>query len=440
MLSIDKIREAAQTVENRSLLFLFLITILYVFSKGSIMERDTGSYLHLTIITTPVYPLFLYGFKKIFGIDGLGPYVLTVQLIYGLYAIWFFIHKIKFHYQCRAYLTIGFSVILLVPFWDPGILVANRIVSEALAYPTFLIWLGIGLSLLHTYQGRKLFYFFTVLFILISLRPQFFFILPVLVISLLYALSIRIAKKKIIYTSLLIVLLLPVALKLFEKSYHYAMRGEFVSTANTGVQIMAMPFFVADQGDFDIYKEPLKQNYFKYVYQKADSARVLQNYYKASFDDTSYHHLHKNYADLSFGILSKKGRFFLGKEDSESQRILIKNNDLLIAMWLPLVLDNFLKFTRIFFQNLLNAFDGYILFFLHVLLLLYYTSQVVIHRKRNTKDSFMLILFLLLFSNAVLVCLVEHSIDRYFIYTRWILAFAIITFIQQVVQKETTSK
>ena len=410
---------------------LFTCTAIYVFSIGGIFEPDTGSYLHLTIITTPVYPLFLYGFKKLLGIEGLGSYVVIVQFFYGMSAIWYLIFKCNWFFNEKSAFKVALCLILLVPYWDPGMLVANKMVSEALAYPTFLIWLGLCIQLVENFHRRTVLYFFTTLFLLISLRPQFNFILPVLVITLISGFIMNISKK-IVFGGLLIILLFPLFLGLFERTYHFAMRGEFTKTANTGVQIMTLPLFVADKEDYAVYDTKVKQEYFKHVYQKADEAKLLQKHYQPSFDDTQYHYLHQNYAELSFGVLSIEGRKFLNPAAVDAQKTLVKNNQLLIAMWMPLVLDNFGQFLNIFLLNVVNAFDGYQSLLFHLLLLLYFLWDW--RYRRNNKSLAMIFLFLLLFSNVFLVCLVEHSIDRYFIYTRWMLPFAFLVIINREFQ------
>lgn len=413
---------------NILLISLFICSAIYVFSIGSIYEPDTGSYLHLTIITTPVYPIFLYGFKKIFGIEGLGIYVVIIQFIYGMSAIRYLVVKSKWFFKEKSAFKVALFLVLLIPYWDPGILVANKIVSEGIAYPTFLIWLGLCIRLVKNFNNRTVLYFFTTLFLLISLRPQFNFILPVLVIALLFGWAIGIFKK-IIFGGLLIILLFPLILGVFEKSYHFAMRGEFTGTANTGVQIMSLPLFIADKEDYAIYDDKVKQAYFKHIYQKADEAKLLQRYYQPSFDDTQYHHLHQNYAELSFGVLSIEGRKFLNPAAVDAQKTLVKNNQLLIAMWMPLVLDNFGQFLKIFLLNIVNAFDGYLSLLIHLLLLLYFLWDW--KYRQDGKSLAMIFLFLLLISNMLLVCLVEHSIDRYFIYTRWMLPFAFLVIIYE---------
>ena len=407
---------------------LFLGTALYVFSIGSIMEPDTGSYLHLTIITTPAYPLFLYGFKKIFGTDGLGIYVVVLQLLYGLYAIWYFSKESKHFFKLSTLFSTVLGVILIVPYWDPNILVANRIVSEGLAYPTFLIWLALFLQCIHKINRKKALKLFIVLGFLISLRPQFNFIIPGIGLVLLIGLGTTFSKKKV-FMGMISILVLLILLNVFEKGYHFALRGEFTKTANTGVQLMTLPMFVADAEDYIIFEDKRQQEYFKHVYNKADSLRLLQSYATPTFDQTIYHHLHNNYASLSYQVLSQQGRKFINPTEVESQQTLISNNNLLISMWLPLVLDNFSSFFDVFFLNVINAFDGYVWLVVHILLLAFVLYDW--KYRQRVKSMYLCFLLILVGSNTLLVCLVEHSIDRYFIYTRWMLPFIFLIILHQ---------
>ncbi|WP_247672748.1 hypothetical protein [Aquimarina sp. MMG016] len=214
--------------------------------------------------------------------------------------------------------------------------------------------------------------------------------------------------------------MLPILISLVDRTYHYVVTGYFVNTSNTGVQIVSMPMFVADVGDYKIYDDTKKQEYFKYVYKKAVDRKVTKEFYVSNkLNDNEYRHFHDNYAHLSFGVLSLKGREFLNPDNPESHEAIIENNKLLVSMWLPLFYDNFSECIRLFYNNIIHAFGGFHMLFLHLLILI---SSITLYIKYERDITlFSSILMLYVFCNVLLVCLVEHSISRFFLYSNWML-------------------
>ena len=67
---------------------IYLMTAVYVLMTGPIIENDSGSFIHLSMISSPGYPVFLYFFKKIF-ITYFQEVVIIVQLIISFFSVYF---------------------------------------------------------------------------------------------------------------------------------------------------------------------------------------------------------------------------------------------------------------------------------------------------------------------------------------------------------------
>lgn len=396
---------------------LYALLFLFVGMTGPVIEPDTGSYYHLDIITTPGYPAFLYGFKKIFSAH-YGWYVIFIQLLIVLVSSHYVIKTFQKYFQSSHIILFFMEVLFLLPIVLPEYLVVNRIVSEALAYPIFLMIMSLLLDGLLANNTKYLWRCFIAVGIGILVRPQFNFILPVILIIFGYE-WFRTKNLKRFGSLIVSLVLLPFVILILNKSYHYLVQGYFTNTANTGVLIMTLPMYVADANDYKVYEDPRQQAYFNYVYAEAKKTKVLEDYAKPKYNENGYRHFHDIYAELSFGVLSGKGRAFLYPEAPGTSKAVIGNNAFLIDMYWPLLVDNFSKVMTLFYHNFLHAFHGWYMIILHLLIVViafYYWIK-----ERSALSLISLFLLLSVFSNTILVCSMLHSIDRYFMYHQWAL-------------------
>ncbi len=416
---------------------IYLILIFYVLYIGAIKESDTGSYLNLSIIASPGYPSFLYPFKKLLSKNIYLICIVIIQLVVNIVSIAYVVSVFSKRFNIHKALIVGLDVILLSPLFISGILVANRITSEAFAYPLMLLIVSFFTEWLFTKRKIFFYYLFVTLFISIAVRTQLFFILPVLVVVLAYFL-ITTKSFRLYGWTLLFILLMPLFVSITDKTFHYAVIGKFENTSNTGVQLITIPFFVADKEDYLVYEDEKTQEYFKYVYKHAMDSRVLDDFYESKFVDNVYRHFHYNYADLSYRVLSIRGREFLNPSDPGNVDTIIENNKLLISMTLPLFWDNFSKCVDLYFKNIIHAFGGFQILWLHLLALI---GAVLIWLKKQSKIAlFSSILMLLVFSNVLMVCMVEHSLDRFMIYHRWMLPVIFVLLLNEIFKKKIDQK
>lgn len=415
--------------------FIYLLTIFFVLLTGPIMEPDSYSYLHLTIIATPGYPVFLYGFKKVLGEDYFGIVVVVVQLFFLLLSIWYFIKFLTKSLVIKNNLIIiALDIILLVSLWIPSLLIANRIVAEGLSYAVFLWMITFFIKTVLEKHRKSLLLFLASLFFALLLRSQFLFTLPPFLVIFVWF-WYRDKKDFFRIISVITLILLPMLTSIVDKTFHFLVANRFENTSNTGVQLMASPFFVADPDDFTIYDNPKDQEYFKYLYTNAHKKELLDDYYKPLFNDNVYSYFHEHYVDLSYGVLSLKGREFLKNQykDATDSDLLILNNKKLIDLAMPLIWENFSKWLLLFFYNVLHAFGSVYQLILYVLLLV--LSAVAFIRHQGKIELIAMLFILLAFSNVVLVCLVEHSIDRYMLYHRWMLPVLVLLLLNEWINK-----
>jgi len=411
----------------------YLVIIFYVLNIGVIKEPDTGSYLNLSIIASPGYPSFLYPFKKLLNEDIFLISVVVTQLVINIASILYVISVISKRFGIYKVLVVGLDVVLLSPLFISDFLVANRITSEALAYPLMLLIVTYLMEGLFAKRSVFFKYMLFALFIGLAVRTQFFFILPVLVVVLGYFL-ITTRSFRLYGWGLLFVLFMPLFVSIVDKTFHYAVVGRFENTSNTGVQVITIPFYVADKEDYLVYEDKNIQEYFKYVYKQALDSTVLDDFYKPKFNDNVYRHFHDNYARLSFEVLSIKGRGFLNPSEPDNVDTIIGNNKLLISMVLPLFWDNFSKCVDLYFKNIIHAFGGLHILWLYLMVAI--GTLLIWLKKKNKIALFSFILMLLAFSNISIVCMVEHSLDRFMIYHRWMLPVVFILLLNEIYKEK----
>jgi len=320
------------------------------------------------------------------------------------------------------------DVILLAPIFVPEYLTVNRVVTQGLAYPCFLFIVAFLIHYLFLNHKRAIGWLLFTVFVGMLIRTQFFFVIPVLLLVFGYQWYCR-KNRKIQVISVILVLMIPILVSLLQKTFNYLVHDKYVNISSTGAQVIIMPFYVSDAEDYKLYKDPKTQAYFKLMYKTATERELLDDFYKP-LNDNVFHHFDYNFAHISYSLFSEEGRKFLNPDNPNSLDALIANDKFLMNMWLPLLFDNFWKCLDLFYKNLEHAFGGFYMIWLCVLLLfgsLYYWMK---YKEKLAMLSF--IFMILIFSNIVLICIVQHSIGRYMMYHQWMLPVLFILLLNEM--------
>ncbi len=417
------------SVSNHLLrIFLYLLVCVYVIWLGVIIEPDTISYVGLSLITPPGYGTFLFVFRKLFGEDHYYPIIVFVQLVLGFASSIYLVRTIKNVFQVDKRLLILIDVVLLAPIFIPEYLTVNRIVTQGLAYPCFLVIAAFLIQYLFLNNKKVIIYLLSSVFIGMLIRTQFFFIIPVLLLIFGYQWYTTKNFRKFAIP-IIVIVLFPMLISLVQKTFNYVVHDTYINISSTGLQVMIMPFFVADQEDYKIYDDSKTQEYYKHMYQIAMDRKLLDDFY-VPVNDNVFHHFDYNFVNISYGVLSIEGRKFLMPSNPDSHEALIANDKFLMDMWLPLLLDNFWKCLDLFYKNVENAFGGFYMIWLSLLLLIGSLYFWMKYKEKLTLIAFIWMLFI--FSNVILVCIVQHSISRYMIYHQWMLPVLLILFLDVI--------
>ncbi len=395
--------------------FLYVLVSIYVVMTGVITEPDTISYVGFSLITPPGYGTFLFVFRKLFGEEYYFFVIVFLQWILGLGSCLYLNQILKKTFKIDKRLLIFIDVILVAPIFIPEYLTVNKIVTQGLAYPFFLFVIAFLVQYFFLKQKKYIWFLLTAICLTMLVRTQFLFILPVLLLLMIYQWYSTKNHKRFI-VPILVLVLMPFVISGIQKSFNYVVHGKYINISSTGLQVMILPFFVADADDYQIYDDPNTQAYYKHMYQIALDRKLLDDFY-VPVNDNVFHHFDYNFVKISYGVLSLEGRKFLMPENPDSHEALIANDQFLMQMWLPLLLDNFWKCVDLFYKNIEHAFGGFYIMWLCILLLI--ASFYIWKEYKDRLALFSLIVLLLMFSNILLICMVQHSIGRYMIYHQW---------------------
>lgn len=393
-----------QSFINRSftqLLTLFLLFSLVLFKlSGVIMYIDSYGYIENHIIRSAVYPLFL----DFLSFDQSHTIVVFIQMFLTAFSLSYFAKLNKFIFEnvwiyC-AYMVFGF--IIIGNF-------SNAVISEALAIPFFIFFLSKFILILKSEYTTKT-YIETILWltVIISIRNQFVFLLPV------FALALLIVKprpaKKIYFVGLLIPILLNT---IVDRTYHQFKHNHFIATPYTGMQILPSVLFNAHLSDSVIFTDKNERKDFVYLkqqlldkyidHQKMDT--ILGNspqYLFTVFFDVIAHRTIKPYYLDQLKHLNQYDQYVTMDEKGKHMYFLLFKKNL--------------KSNVLFYFNLirLNGYNNWLIFIIFVFVILF----TLFHYLKFGKWEFLLIFISLtaLLMNQSLVTLVNIIGYRYVVY------------------------
>ena len=397
------------------IVYLAIILFVFVFvAKTSVIYfPDSKGYLNMVLYRTCAYPMFIELHRLIFG-GFFAQAIVGTQCILNIIAPLFVIYCFRKTISLDKWLAIVLYVIMLFPVFM-GILTANTILSESLAYPLYMGIIGfLMLGMAHS-RTQHFYYAFGLTFLLILVRGQFLFLVPILILAILLTYHKSIFKWKPLLLIAIAVLMFPLSV-VTDVIFHKTQHNQAVATPLTGIQLITIPFFVADEGDYAIFKTKEQQDYFRHVYAKLNEKKLLLS--QLPSDGKSIDFFFKNYVTICNLTIGENGMEMFPKNLSYDEKM-IRNDQMTSAMALPLLKDNFKKWLNIFSGNFMKGFDTSKYFLLYLIMLV--VSIIALIRRENLVSKFLILLLLLPIANVALVALVESTVGRYTFYNNWIL-------------------
>lgn len=393
---------------------------------------DSEGYLNMDIYRSAGYPIFLWLLKQVSGIY-LDFVTIITQITIGLSAIYLFITRLKRLLKIHPLWFLFLTLIVATPYVYNHNL-ANNYLSEALTYPLYLLVTICFLECLILNNIKRLWISLPILIVLIMVRSQFLFMVPVALLIVLWFLFKQKDKKNYIVIGMAFIVL-PLLTTLLDRTFHSIKHGYFVNTPWTGIPLLTPAFYVADEQDYQLYESEFEQEFFKSIHTKlVDRNLNIHHLNLDKFnDESSFYILH--FSEISNETLFDYGKTLLGNNLSESQKY-IGLDELTKKMYFPLLVDNFGLWSKLYIRNIVNAFGNSKFMLLYVIILLFGVVGMI--KKEKVVYKVVSLLSILTLANVALVALGMHTIKRFTFYNDWVL-FLIVFILMDAYIKQSKS-
>lgn len=402
---------------------IFLLVSIIVLYRGLIYEPDSYAFLSMEINRSPGYLIFISFFKDIFG-EYLEYPLLIIQLSLNLYGISIFHKCLNKIFKFRRPISLMSLFILMAPVLYLH-LTANKIMSEALSYPLYLIFITNSLYVLLGCKKKNLVYLVIILVLLIFVRSQFLSLIPVGVLLMGYMVYTE-GRKKYLITGVCIIMI-PFVVNIMDRSFHYIEFGHFISTPFTGPGLIGAPFYLSDKEDIMLFDSKEEKEYFKRVKDKLDQRNWTSTYINSHNSIELFPYFKENYSNICNQTIHEIGMQYYKEKGLTLNMQYIATNDLTMRMLFPLLLDNLEEWIKLYIQNIKSSLGNTKQLLLHII---FFGIGVFLVIKKNLKiGKVITFLTVCVFSNIILLAIVTHSIKRYTFYNDWVMFIIFFLFI-----------
>lgn len=414
---------------NIAIGILFLMMFVVVLRNPVGYFPDSSGYLNMHIIRTPGYPLFLQLMQSVFGTH-FDIATMVFQAIFGCFAVYYFINKLRFHQLLNEFFSICFAIVLLFPFVS-GLKIANNILTEAISYALYLLILANFISFFISKNKKELYYTLPLLLLLLITRYQFVYLIP-LAVGMIFWVSFKQKTFKQYTILILSFLILPLITSLADKTYHKIVHGHFVSTPWTGMSIITPILFVADAEDVKLFDDATENEFFATThYELLEQHMNINNLEVSSSQNPALYYIH-NYANIQMGPIFRNGKAVLNDSLSETEQYIALDR-LTKNVSKPLIWDNFSKWKHIYIQNMLFAFGGIKYVFLYFLIA--FCSFLALLKRNHAAYNVLLIISACFISNIIVVAVGMHAVIRFTFYNDWVLFLTIFILLNSLNKK-----
>ncbi|WP_189360562.1 hypothetical protein [Algibacter mikhailovii] len=306
-------------------------------------------------------------------------------------------------------------------------LLGSAILSEAIAYPLFLIFFGLGLKMFVNESFEDIFKIFLLLVALVLTRGQFIALVPAFLIIVIYTIIKNGAIRNRWYV-LIILLAVPLMASLVEKTYNKINYDHFVGNTMNYVHLISSPFYLSNANDIDVFSQEDQKAYFNLIYKNLESRKLLYNQIDLNKSD-NYQFYHRNFSNICNKGVYKLGLDFFKNKGFDYYQQHIQLNKLCKSMLLPLIKQNFQSWIYLYIKNVKNSFGSFKQLLLFLLLLIY--GLIYLDVKNNNFYKFLVMAIIFMFANNCLVAIPIHTIKRYIFYFDWVIFAVFIILIEE---------
>ncbi|OAB81810.1 hypothetical protein [Cochleicola gelatinilyticus] len=395
---------------NYLLIGMLVLTVGYVLTGGLELYNDSDGYIDQSIIRLPAYALVL----QLFYSESTSIPLLLFQSLSVCGAVYLLSMNVKKHLQLPAIVCLALAAVLLLPAVF-GSRYANSVLSEALAYPLYLLVVHFFSLGFFRNQSKYIGYGSGVVFVLLLTRGQFLYLIPVALL-LLGWISFQLKTFRSNSWLFIMIIAVPFLTSLTDKTYHKITNGHFVTTPWTGLHLLSPAVYVANRNDGALFLDTEAQHFFDAIYAKLDE-RALNIHHPdvVHIDQTEYYRF--KYSRIANWTLYDYGKNVLLPNGTEDEKF-IKLDTVTKQMAFPLIVKNWKAWLSLNLKNFNSGFgSSFVLLFYGIFFV--FSSWMLFRKPSNTVKIIWLATTLTLL-NMALVSIGMHTIKRFSFYNDWV--------------------
>lgn len=409
-------------------ILIYVLIGIFVCLKGAIYYPDSYAFLEAYFNRSPLYVTFLKGITTIFG-DSFELPLILIQYLFIVWSISTLMKTIRqqFSPSLIVYILIMLMIISPCVHWH---FTANKILSEALAYPLLLLILTYVFKAFVKLDLKYINLIFPILALLILTRGQFLAFIPVVLLVVGYIFFKNRNFKKTIQSVFLIVLI-PFFTSFAEKAYNKLVFGYYVNNAMNYVHLFSANIYVSDAEDVKLFKDEEQIVYFNTVYKSLEDAELTKNWaLKNEKDEQEV--FQNNFVEINNRRVHELGLSLFEAKGYNLYEQNIKLNELCKQMYMPLLKDNFKSRIKLLYKNFKTTFGGakhVILMFVLLVIALFMTLK-----HDSALFKFIALGTLLMFANNTIIAVAVHPTKRYFFYFDWLLFGILLLMLDHIIK------
>jgi len=408
-----------KNVENTALILCFGLLFLFFIIQPPLYSPDTCSYLKGDIYRLPGYVIFLNVLEATFGAS-YDVVVVGLHLLVGFTGIWIIYKNFASYFNLKNIAKLLFLAVLIFPYFPP-LLTANNLTSEGLAYPMYLALISFSLDFLFRNKRKRIIPLAIVFILLILTRGQFIVFIPIFIFIMVLGMKKQVFKAQNL-SLLILIISLPFLSGLMDKTYRKINHGFFEKTPFSYVNATALPLFVSEKDNVDLFSTQAHKTVFNITYNKIDQLDLLSSKVEGNTRD-KYLMFHNNFPVICNQNIHKQGRAYFRKHDATFLKDFILIEKACKEMFPILLKANFKEWGQLYMSSIIFGF-GYI-WVLMLVLIVFVASLFSILKKYAKETVFLFFATSLILSNAMITSLATHSIQRYLFYN-YFLGFIVV--------------
>lgn len=291
-------------------LFFYL---LFPLCDGPVWCKDSMSYASMDISREPLYPIFLalMNVREDAEITGTGLMAaVVVQSLIAGFSTWYAGYAIKKAKNGSVVLQMAavgfqFAVSLLCRFAAiRGSVYTDCIMTEGLGFSLFVLFIVELYLYIITGQKRHAAGTMILSFLLISLRKQM--LITVLIMGAVFGwyYIIRSRKFRKFCALVLLMILVVTAGKLLDRTYNYAVRGEWIEHSGNSMGFLCVLLYSSDwENDSSLFEDETLRALYLEIMEQADEQQLLYPYAEPGWLPVSSHFA-DSYDVIGYGIIN----------------------------------------------------------------------------------------------------------------------------------------